>query len=429
MIDIRLIRENKDAVLRNLEKRHDREKMQWLDIIERADGSCRKLDFDAQNLRRKRNEATESIAKLLKAGKGKDAEKAKEGVKRINDEISLKETEMEGLKAEIEGYLMRLPNILHDSVPVGKSEEDNVEIRKWGAAKKPDFKVKSHVDILQDLDLADIERAGKISGARFYFLKKELVLLDLALARFALDMLVKKGFIPMLVPYMIRKEPYQGVTDLADFENVLYKIENEDLYLIATSEHAIGGMRMNEIMLEKELPLKYAGFSACFRKEAGAHGKDTKGIFRVHQFHKVEQFVFSKPEESWKIHEELIKNAEDIFQALGLPYRIVNVCTGDIGTVAAKKYDLEVWMPAQGKYREAVSCSNCTDYQSRRLNIRYGIDGEKAKGHVHTLNATAMATTRAIAAILENFQTSDGKVEIPKALQPYMGGVKVIGRN
>ncbi len=427
MIDIRLIREDKNVILKNLEKRQDKGKGEWISIIEKLDEDSRKLNFDAQNLRRKRNEATESIAKLLKSGKRKEAEKAKEEVKKINDEISLKETEMAGLKAEMDSYLMRLPNILHETVPVGRGEEENAEIRKWGAIKKPDFKIKSHVDILQDLDLADIERAGKVSGARFYFLKKELVLLDLALARFALDILAKKGFTPILAPYMIRKEPYQGVTDLADFENVLYKIENEDLYLIATSEHAVGGMHMDEIIPEKELPLKYAGFSACFRKEAGAHGKDTKGIFRVHQFHKVEQFVFSRPEESWRIHEELISNAETIFQALELPYRIVNVCTGDIGTVAAKKYDLEVWMPAQGKYREAVSCSNCTDYQSRRLNIRYGIDGEKAKGHVHTLNATAIATTRTIAAILENFQTKDGKVEIPKALQPYMGGVKAIG--
>jgi seryl-tRNA synthetase len=241
----------------------------------------------------------------------------------------------------------------------------------------------------------------------------------MSIHRMAMDMMVKKGFTPILPPFMMRREPYEGVTDLADFENVMYKIGNEDLYLIATSEHPIAAMHMNEILEEERLPLKYAGISTCFRKEAGAHGKDTKGIFRVHQFNKVEQFVFCKPEDSWKLHEELLANAEEVFKALEIPYRVVNVCTGDIGIVAAKKYDMEAWMPVQKAYREVISCSNCTAYQSVRLNVKYGKVGAEGKEYVHTLNSTAVATPRAIVAIMENHQNKDGSISIPKALRPY----------
>ncbi len=245
--------------------------------------------------------------------------------------------------------------------------------------------------------------------------------------KFTLDHLYNKDFILMEPPYMLRKKPYEAMTMMGDFEEVMYKVEGDDLYLIATSEHSIGPYHMDETLDAKQLPLKYAGISPCFRKEVGSHGKDTKGIFRVHNFHKVEQFVFCRQEESWKIHEELLKNAEEIFQKLKLPYRVVNICTGDIGSIAAKKYDIEVWMPAQEKYREVVSCSNCTDYQARRLNTRYQ-DGEK-RLFAHTLNSTAIATSRALVAIMENFQNKDGCFKVPKALLPYMNGVSVIGKN
>jgi seryl-tRNA synthetase len=293
--------------------------------------------------------------------------------------------------------------------------------------KKPsfDFSPKSHVDLIAELDLVDTERAGVVSGARFYYLKRELVLLDLALIQFAINNLLKKGFVLLETPYMIRRKPYEGVVDLADFEEMIYKIDKEDLYLIATSEHPIASFHMNELLDKNDLPLKYAGLSACFRKEAGSHGKDTKGIFRVHQFNKVEQFVFCKPEESWDLHEELIANAIGLYKKLGLHFRNVNICVGEIGSVAAKKYDLEVWMPAQNTYREIVSCSNCTDYQARRLNIRYREEGNK-KYYVHTLNSTAIATTRTIVAILENFQQPDGSILIPQVLRPYLGGLRKI---
>jgi seryl-tRNA synthetase len=273
----------------------------------------------------------------------------------------------------------------------------------------------------------DIERAGKIAGARFFYLKNDGVLLDMALMNFALQEMVKKGYKPIEPPFLMRRKPYEGVVALSDFEDVLYKIEDEDLYLIATSEHPMAAMFMDEVLRADELPLKLVGVSTNFRKEAGAHGKDTRGIFRTHQFNKIEQFVFCKPEDSWEIHEELVQNAEDLVQKLGLPYRVVNCCTGDIGTVAAKKYDVEAWMPAQNAYREIISCSNCTDYQARRLNIKYREkEGEPPKGFVHTLNSTAIATGRTIVAILENYQQEDGSVVVPEVLRKYMGGIAKI---
>jgi len=274
------------------------------------------------------------------------------------------------------------------------------------------------VDLLEEYDLADIERAGKVAGARFYYLKNQLVLLELALIRFAMDRMVERGFTPVSPPLMIRRAAMEGVTDFAAFEEMIYKVENEDLYLIATAEHPLVAMHMNEILEDSELPKKYVGISPCFRKEAGAHGKDTKGIFRVHNFYKVEQVVISRPEESDKFMEELVGNAEDILQALELPYRVINICSGELGAVAAKKYDVEVWMPAQQKFREVVSCSNCLEYQSRRLRIRIRRKGEKV--FAHTLNSTALATTRIMVAIMENFQEEDG-IRIPKELVPYTG--------
>jgi seryl-tRNA synthetase len=324
---------------------------------------------------------------------------------------------------------MRLPNLLDDSVPLGRDSNDNVQIKTWGTIPKFNFPIKNHIDLALDLDLIDMERAGKISGARFFYLKNQVAQLDLALMSFAVEELSKKGYMPVLPPYLMKREAYEGVTALDDFADVLYKVENEDLYLIATSEHPMAAMFMDEVLREQEMPVKLAGISTCFRKEAGAHGKDTRGIFRTHQFNKIEQFIFCKPEDSSKLHEELLENAEDLLQKLELPYRVVNVCTGDIGTVAAKKYDVEAWMPAQNGYREVISCSNCTDYQARRLGIRYREkEGAPTKGFVHTLNSTAVATGRTIVAILENKQQEDGTINIPKALRKYMGNLDKIER-
>jgi seryl-tRNA synthetase len=362
---------------------------------------------------------------LKKKGKDSNAEIQKGKV--IDTEITALEKQVDENEQKVQYYLMRLPNLLHESVPTGKDENDNVQIKSWGKLPKFTFTPKGHTEIGLHLDIMDIERAGKIAGARFFYLKGQGVLLDLALRSFALKEMDKKGYVPIEPPFLMRREPYEGVVALSDFEDVLYRVEGEDLYLIATSEHPMAAMFMDEVLKAEDLPLKLVGISTNFRKEAGAHGKDTRGIFRTHQFNKVEQFVFSRPEDSWAIHEELIRNAEELVQKLGLAYRVVNVCTGDMGTVAAKRYDVEAWMPAQNAYREIISCSNDTDYQARRLNIRYREkEGAAPKGFVHTLNSTALATGRTIVAIIENYQQKDGSVIVPEALRKYMGDIKKI---
>ncbi|MBI5391313.1 serine--tRNA ligase [Candidatus Woesearchaeota archaeon] len=424
MLDLKQIKDNPQIVKNDLKKRGQLDHLKEIDELLAIDQSYRDQLAKLEALRADRNKVTLEINQLAK--QKKDVKKKVAEAKDMLAEIQQHESRVEESKKTITNILMRLPNILHPAVPLGKDDSENKVLRVVGKPTKHSFPTKSHVDLLEQHNLADIERAAKVSGARFYYLKDDLVLLDLALQRFALDHLAKKEFTLLLPPYLLRRAPYEGVTSLGDFEETLYKIEGEDLYLIATSEHPLAAMHMDEVLVEEQLPLKYAGVSPCFRKEAGAHGKDTKGIFRVHQFTKVEQFVFCKPEDSWKIHEQLIKNAEELFQLLELPYRVVDICTGDIGTVAARKYDLEVWMPAQQCYREAVSCSNCTDYQARRLNIKWGKEGGK-KEYVHTLNSTAFATTRVIVALLENFQQKNGSIAIPKALQPYCGKT-VIGK-
>jgi seryl-tRNA synthetase len=425
MLDIKLIRENPEFVKNNLMKRGNPENSKMLNELIALDGEWRQNLTKLNELRHERKLITAEIAALKKTGK--DASGKIEKAKTIDAEITSIQAEVAGAEEKTCDYLMRLPNLLHETVPPGKDENDNVQIRSWGVIPKFDFAVKNHIDLGLNLDVIDIERAGKVTGSRFFYLKGEGVLLDMALMSFAMEEMTKKGYLPVEPPYLMRREPYEGVTALSDFGDVLYKIENEDLYLIATSEHPMAAMFMNEVLKEEDLPLKLAGVSACFRKEAGAHGKDTRGIFRTHQFNKIEQFVFCTPEETWKLHEELIHNAEELVQKLGLPYHVVNVCTGDIGTVAAKKYDIEAWMPAQNAYREIVSCSNCTDYQARRLGIRYREkEGAPPKGFVHTLNSTAIATGRTIVAILENFQQEDGAIVVPEVLRKYMGGIKKI---
>lgn len=425
MLDIKLIRENSEAVRNNLMKRGDPEIIRILDELIDYDQKWRQILFDLNELRHERKLITARIAALKKEKKNVEEELGK--AKAVDLNIENLEQQATHYEEKVRYCLMHLPNLLHESVPVGDDEKGNVTVRVWGEKPKFSFPVKDHIDIALKLDIMDVERAGKIAGARFFYLKNEGVLLDVALMNFALEELIKRGYKPIEPPFMMRRKPYEGVISLRDFEDVLYKIENEDLYIIATSEHPIAAMYMGEVLKAEDLPLKFAGVSTNFRKEAGAHGRDTRGIFRTHQFNKVEQFVFCKPEDSWDIHEELIRNAEELVQKLGLPYRIVNVCTGDIGTVAAKKYDLEAWMPAQNAYREIVSCSNCTDYQARRLNIKYREkEGAPPKGFVHTLNSTAIATGRTLVAILENYQQEDGSVVIPEVLRKYVRGIEKI---
>ncbi len=419
MLDIRFVRAGPEIVKADLLKRNAPEKIAWVDEILAKDARSRELKVQTDELRRRRNTIAREINEARKAGKDSASlmAEAAELPKMIKDN----DTEQEEIRTLIRTRLMRLPNTLHESVPQGKDDTENIEIRRVGTPRTFDFEIRNHGQLAADRGWADFERATKISGAGFYFLKGNLVLLDLALQRFALDLLEKKGFTPVVPPFMINRSSYEGVTDLDDFEKVMYKINGDDVYLIATSEHPIAAMYQDEIFEEKDLPLRLAGLSPCFRREIGAHGIDTKGLFRVHQFTKIEQFVFCRPEDSWQIHEELLGNAEEIFKKLELPYHVVNICTGDIGTVAAKKYDIEAWMPRENAYKEVVSCSNCTAYQAASLNIRVrDKENFESKRYVHTLNSTAIATSRALRCILENCQNKDGSVTIPEVLRQYM---------
>jgi seryl-tRNA synthetase len=416
MLDIKFIRENPDVVSADLKKRGDAEKQKWLvDLLEK-DADYRALLQENQKLRASKNVLAQEVNRLKK--EGKDISNALLEVKELPQKIKESDDRIAALKEKIDFYLMRLPNILHESVPVGKDDSENAVVREVGHKPNHSFELKPHGEWLAEKGLANFEKAGEVSGNGFYYLMGDAARLEMALVHFAVDLLAERGYKLIEPPLMLRRKPYEGVTDLADFESTMYKIEGEDLFLIATSEHPIAALFMDETLTEQQMPLKMVGYSPCFRKELGSHSIDTKGIFRVHHFNKVEQFIFCEPEDSWKFHEELIMNAEEVFKKLELPYRVVNICTGDIGIVAAKKYDIEVWMPRENTYREVVSCSNCTAYQATRLGIKYQKDNEKE--FVHTLNSTAIATSRAVRAIIENFQTEDGQVKVPKVLHKYL---------
>jgi len=424
MLDIRLIRESPDVVRKNLEKRGDPARLKLLDDLIQTDREWRQLLTRVNELRHRRRIVTEEIAKLKKEGRD-TAHKLREA-KAIPAEIQELEKQVEERRERADSLLLRLPNLLDESVPVGRDESANVVVRVVGKPPKFDFVPKNHLEIAQDLGLIDVERAAKVAGHGFYYLKGSLVLLDFAITAYAIDFMTKRGYLLVEPPFVMHRKPYVGATDLETFEDQLYKVEGEDLYLVATAEHPLAALHMDEVIEQKDLPLKLVGFSTNFRREVGAHGKYTKGLFRMHQFNKVEQFVFCLPQDSWGFHEELQKNAEDLYQGLGLHFRTVNVCTADIGNLAAKRYDVEVWM-ADGVFREAGSNSNCTDYQARRLNIRYREKkGMAPAGFLHTVNNTALATSRTMMTILEQFQQKDGSVLIPKALRPYMHGMEQI---
>lgn len=419
MLDIKFVREYPETIRKDLLKRNDSEKLAWVDDLLVTDKRVREMKVEIDQLRQRRNTISREINAERKAGRDTSALLAE--AKALPDKIKELDSVKDATEERVRYYLMRLPNILDESVPVGDDESGNVEVRRVGSIENFSFPIKNHGQLAVEKGWADFERAARASGAGFSYLKGNLALLDMALQRYAIDLLVKKGFTPVIPPYMMNRSSYEGVTDLSDFEDVMYKIEDSESYLIATSEHPLCAMYQDEIFEDKSLPLKLAGISPCFRKEIGSHGIDTKGLFRVHQFHKVEQFIFCKPDDSARLHEELLANAEELYTNLGLPYHVVLICTGDIGTVAAKKYDIEVWMPREEAYREVVSCSNCTSYQAVRLGMRMrDPDDFETKCHIHTLNSTEVATSRTIRAILENYQYEDGSVGIPPVLRPYM---------
>jgi seryl-tRNA synthetase len=425
VLDIRLIREHPKVVIENLNRRGATEKIKMLRHLIEYDKKWRRFLTRTNELRHERKMLTNEIATLKKRDQAVDSKiQEAQGILAKIEEL---EENVKIYRQKADDILLTLPNILHESVPSGKDKAENVVLRSWGKPPEFDFKPKNHLQICLDLGLIDAERAAKVAGHGFYYLKEELALLDYAILRYAIDFMMDRGYKLIEPPFMMRKKPYLGVTDLDFFEDQLYKIVKGDLYLVATAEHPLAAYFMDEVIEKKDLPVKFVGTSSCFRKEVGTHGKYTKGLFRMHQFNKVEQFIFCLPEDSWTLLEELQKNAEDLYRSLGLHHRVVVLCSGDTGTVQAKTYDIQAWM-ADNEYREIGSNSNCTDYQARRLNIKYREQkGQAPAGFVHTLNNTALATSRTMLVILEQFQQKDGSVVVPEALRPYMGERKRIG--
>jgi len=415
MLDIKMIRENPESIRKMLK---DRDVQFDLDLLLELDRKRREMIISTDNLRKKKNEMSVKISEAKKMGY--EAIPIIQEMQVVSKELTNLEEVQNKTESEYSKLALTIPNVLHESVPCG-DDSANKEIRKWGAVPQFNFEVKDHIDISESLNLLELERAAKTAGARFYYLKGDLVMLNQALIQFGLDFLSEKGYTMFQPPYMINRKSMEGAVILDDFEDVIYKVEDQDLYLIGTSEHAMVSMYSDEILDGNSLPARYAAISPCFRKEAGAHGKDQKGIFRVHQFEKIEQFVFSKPEDSWKAHENMIAITEEFFQKLEIPHRVVLLSSADMGKISAKTYDLEVWMASQNAYREAVSCSNCLDYQSRRLKIRFRDKTNEDTQYIHTLNSTLVATERTMVTIMENFQTKDGHVNIPNVLQKYMG--------
>ena len=415
MLDMKMIRENPESVRKMLK---DRDVQFDLDSLLELDKKRRDMIISTDELRNKKNEMSIKISEAKKTGN--EATTIIQEMQSVSQDLTKLEEIQQRTELEYSKLALTIPNTLDKSVPCGDVSA-NRETRKWGSVPKFDFEVKDHIDLSESLNLLELERAAKTAGARFYYLKGDLVKLNQSLIQFGLDFLSEKGYTMFQPPYMINRKSMQGAVILDDFEDVIYKIDGQDLYLIGTSEHAMVSMHGNEILDGNLLPTRYASISPCFRKEAGAHGKDQKGIFRVHQFEKIEQFVFSKPEDSSNEHEKMIAITEEFFQKLEIPHRIVLLASGDMGKISAKTYDLEVWMASQNAYREVASCSNCLDYQSRRLKIRFRDKTNEDTQYAHTLNSTLVATERTMVAIMENFQTKDGHINIPNALQKYMG--------
>jgi len=425
MIDINFLRENPDKVKENIKKKFQEAKLPLVDEILKLDEKWRKLKYDEDNLRSERNKISKKIAEELKAGKKKEVEKSKKEAKEIPEKIEKIEVKRKKFEEEIKEILMKLPNIIHDSVPIGKDESQNVEVKKIGEPKVPNYEIFNHAEFAERLGGVDFDTARKVSGNGFYYLKGDLSRLHSALISFGKDYMIEKGFEFVIPPFMIRSEVVDGVMSFKEKDNMMYKIEGEDLYLIGTSEHSLVGMFMNKTLNGKNLPYQITGVSPCFRKEVGTHGIEEKGFYRVHQFEKQEMIIVCDPEESYKWYQKMLDLSVDIFKQIGIPVRILECCSGDLADLKAKSADVEVWSPRQKKYFEAGSCSNLTDAQARRLNIRAEKNGKTY--FVHTLNNTVLASPRALIALMENFQEKDGTISIPKVLQPYMGGMKKIG--
>ncbi|MBU1136315.1 MAG: serine--tRNA ligase [Nanoarchaeota archaeon] len=418
MIDINLIRENPELVKENIKKKFQDNKLSLVDKVKELDKEWRELKQKADNLRHQRNKVSEEINQAKK--QGKNAKDMIKKAKQIPEKIEKIEGEIEKLKKEVHRILSEIPQIMDKSVPIGKDSSENVVIKKVGITKKFNYPIKNHVELLEGLGIVDFDASAKTSGKGFYYHKNKLGILNQALIKFTIDFMLKKGYLYIEPPLMVKKEVCEAAEDFEAFKTKLYKIEGENLYLIPTAEHAILGMFAGKTIPENKLPLKLFGYSMCFRKEIGSHGINEKGLWRTHQFNKIEQFIFCKPEDSEKYYDELQKNAEEIYQALKIPYRIFECCSGDLSNWKVKSSDLEAYRPTTKEYGEVGSLSNCGDYQARDLNIK-GINKKGERLVLHTLNNTALATSRAIVALIENNQQKDGSIKIPAVLWKYAG--------
>ena len=412
MIDVMILRDDPEMLRTALARRGAEFS---IDDLAELDRRRRDVRHQAEQIRAEQKQAGKAIAGL----QGDEKQTAITRAGTLSEDYKRLSVEADELDEQFDALWVQLPNIAHESAPDGTTEEDAVEIRRWGDIPQFEFEVRDHQDLGEALDIIDVARGVKTSGSRFAYLKGKAALLEFGLVRFAMDRLMEGGFIPVIPPVLVREEALYGTGFFPADREQVYAIEKDDLYLVGTSEVSLAALHLDEILEEKDLPVRYAGFSTCFRREAGTYGKDTRGIFRVHQFDKVEMFSFCHPDKSWEEHETLLAMEEGIVQALGLPYRVVNVAAGDLGASAAKKFDIEAWIPSQETYREITSCSNTTDYQARRLKARF--KSERGNRLVHTLNGTTVAVGRTLLALMENFQQADGSIEIPEALRPYVG--------
>ena len=424
MIDIKLIRENPELVKENIKKKFQDEKLLLVDEVIQLDKDVREAKGKGDALRAERNRISKEIGFLMKQGKKDEAEAAKAQVKEMGDEMEALEKREAELAEEIKNRMYVIPNIIDPSVPIGKDDSQNVEIEKFGEPFVPEFEVPYHTDILEKLDGLDIDSAGKTSGNGFYYLKGNVARLQSSILSYARDFMIDRGFTYFIPPFMIHGDVVSGVMSFAEMQNMMYKIEGEDLYLIGTSEHSMVGRFIGQILRKEDLPYTLTSYSPCFRKEVGAHGIEERGLYRVHQFEKQEMVVVCEPEDSKYWYDQLWKNSVDFFRSLDIPVRTLECCSGDLADLKVKSCDVEAWSPRQKKYFEVGSCSNLGDAQARRLGIR--IKGEKGNYFAHTLNNTVVAPPRMLIAFIENNLNEDGTIRIPEPLRPYMGGMKVI---
>ena len=424
MLDIKFVRENPDKVKENIKKKFQDQKLPLVDEVIELDEKVRSLKLEGDTLRSEKNTLSSNIGLMMREGKKDEAESAKVRVKEINDRLAVLEKEETEANAILKAKMMVIPNIIDDSVPVGKDDSENVEIERFGDPVVPDFEVPYHADILDSISGLDKDSAGRTSGNGFYYLMGDAARIHSAMISYARDFMINKGFTYCIPPFMIRSDVVNGVMSFAEMEAMMYKIEGEDLYLIGTSEHSMIGRFKGQIIDEAKLPITLTSYSPCFRKEVGAHGIEERGVYRVHQFEKQEMVVLCKPEESMDWYNKMWSYTVEFFRSLDIPVRTLECCSGDLADLKVKSCDVEAWSPRQQKYFEVGSCSTLGDAQSRRLGIR--TKGEKGTYLVHTLNNTVLASPRGLIAFLENNVQADGSIKIPKALQPYMGGIEVI---